>query len=1021
MKKNKIGSSAISGAFDRTVHKTEQTAVAVLMHWMRQIVEEEKLDLGLPDVETSASDKKRPDLIIYENRRSKNVLCLIEAKQPYFNVFNDHELKEPARLKATKRKAKYFATTNFKKLIWFNTEKVNSLKKEEEQIIDKYNLSEIDNLDDIENQKISEQIKRGLREFLLKLHSVHTGKESEPKLALDEFLIFRIHEKIRVLSSYYKNMIDDKCHKDSSFANSLKSWFVEQGWSFTFSHDDFAKASRQTAYLLINKILFYNLLQAKRPDKLDLLEIPLGYTRGHLIKSMLQAHFDLVLKIDYETIYTTDFIDEIAFPDSIEIIEEIKDYVNVLRKYDFSSLGFDIIGRIFERIIPESERHTLGQYFTSPDVIDLILKFCVKHEDDKVLDPSCGAGTFLVRAYQHKKLMNQLKTHNDILNTIWGNDIAKFPAHLATINLAINDLSQTENYPNILHEDFFALQADKEGFEADAWRKRRAKTLGKDVKEITYPRFFDAIIGNPPYTRQEEIPDTGVNKEELIESAVFSGDERLADISKRAGVHSYFFVHGTKFLKEDGYFGFIVSSLWLDSDYGVGLQEFFLKNYKIVALIESKVERWFTDADINTCILVLNKCGNEKEREKNKVRFVHLKKRLGKIIPPIEKNWEGQVQRSDALDGLVKTILSHSNVYENDDLKIYVKDQKSLWKEGFNSDDMKYVGTNWAKYIRAPEILFEVLRQKSKSLIKLSDVAKVRFGIKSGANEFFYLTEEEATRHEIEKEFLQPIVFTLKETPNYKVDKNQLKRKSIICWKDKKSLRGKKILRYILSGEEAGYAVRPTCHGRNPWYALGKNWEYAPLIFPAKVGERMPVLLNDNVYEDKKFYGVFPNNKKNIYLLGGILNSTIIRLFTEFSSRQLTGAQAIADIDVKVVEQLPMIDLHTIDSNVRKKIVSAYKKLLNEKAESVFIEIAENPNSIDFNRIKPARRNLDKIIMENLFGLNEEQQIKIYAAVVDMIKSRLSRSDSVYNGNGVNDVDLMMIKENIITTLLRQS
>jgi len=124
--------------------------------------------------------------------------------------------------------------------------------------------------------------------------------------------------------------------------------------------------------------------------------------------------------------------------------------VNILKRYDFSSLGFDVIGRIFERLIPESERHNLGQYFTDPDIVDLILQFCIKNEKDKVFDPSCGAGTFLVRAYQYKKLMNQTLTHEKILDTIWGNDIAKFPAHLSIINLAINNLSVEKNYPKIM-------------------------------------------------------------------------------------------------------------------------------------------------------------------------------------------------------------------------------------------------------------------------------------------------------------------------------------------------------------------------------------------------------------------------------------------------------------------------------------------------------------------------------------------------------------------------------------------
>ena len=88
MKKSELGGklTRIPGPFDTTSWKTERSAVAVLMHWMRGIIEQENLDLGLPDVDTSGADRKSPDIIIYESRRSQNVLCVIEAKQPYFDV-----------------------------------------------------------------------------------------------------------------------------------------------------------------------------------------------------------------------------------------------------------------------------------------------------------------------------------------------------------------------------------------------------------------------------------------------------------------------------------------------------------------------------------------------------------------------------------------------------------------------------------------------------------------------------------------------------------------------------------------------------------------------------------------------------------------------------------------------------------------------------------------------------------------------------------------------------------------------
>ncbi|MEJ5351868.1 MAG: N-6 DNA methylase [Melioribacteraceae bacterium] len=1011
---------SLPSPYNFSSHKTERSAVAIIMHWMREIIEKNNIDLGLPDVETSGTDRKMPDTVIYESRRSQNVLCVIEAKPPYYDIFDERDLKEPAREKATKRKAKYFCITNFKTFIWYKTENVNALKPEEEQIIEKYHLSEIENLDEIEQTRFSEKIKKALEDFLIKLFAVSTGKEPEPKQAIDEFLIFRLQEKIKFLSKHYTNIIEDQIHKDHTFYKKLKNWFLDQGWSFTKQIQDYDKAARQTAYLLVNKILFYNLLQAKRPQELDPLEIPKSLTKGELLKKTLQNYFDDVLKIDYETIFTTDFIDTIAFPDEKEVVNQIKELVNVLKRYDFSKLGYDIVGKIFESLIPGEERHILGQYFTNSDVVDLILNFCLHHENDKIIDPSCGAGTFLVRAYQHKKILNQRLEHEKILETLWGVDIAKFPAHLATINLAINDLASDKNYPNIIHDDFFNLKAGSEGFDLEKWRNSKAKTLTLHDRDIIYPRWFDAIVGNPPYTRQEEIPDIGTEKEKIIESALSNGNNKIADISKRAGIHAYFFVHGTKFLREGGYFGFIVSNSWLDVEYGKGLQEFFLKNYKIISIIESKVERWFEDADVNTCIVILQKCNNEKERNENIVRFVYLKKPLRNFIPPANDMWEKQIERINAIDKLKRTILAHNHFYENDELRIFPITQRELWKEGYDKEEKKFVGAKWGKYIRAPEILFKILKKGKDKFAPLKNFANIRFGIKTGANEFFYLTDEKIKQRGIEKKFLQPVIFSLKEIKGYKIDKEALKYKVIICDKPKEKLTGTNLLKYINWGEKQNYHKRPTCASRSPqpWYSLGTGWEYAPLIFPAKVGERMPVFLNENVFEDKKLYGIIPKKPNEKLLLAALLNSTLTRFFIEFTCRQLTGSQAIADIDVIVVQNLLIPNPKVLSTKVKKNLIEKFNNLCKSYAESIFVEIAPNPEDITLDKIKIERRELDKIIMEEILGLSDNEQLEVYCAVVDLVKSRIEKAKNSENKNNTKlEINIEQLKNSIINQI----
>ncbi len=96
--------------------------------------------------------------------------------------------------------------------------------------------------------------------------------------------------------------------------------------------------------------------------------------------------------------------------------------------------------------------------------MDVVNAFCIRQSEDNVLDPSCGSGSFLVRAYQRKswlkqdqRLSHHADTHQDRLGQIYGADISLFAAHLSTLNLAARDIQDEENYPRIRRGNFFEI------------------------------------------------------------------------------------------------------------------------------------------------------------------------------------------------------------------------------------------------------------------------------------------------------------------------------------------------------------------------------------------------------------------------------------------------------------------------------------------------------------------------------------------------------------------------------------
>ena len=90
-------------------------------------------------------------------------------------------------------------------------------------------------------------------------------------------------------------------------------------------------------------------------------------------------------------------------------------------------------------------------------------------------------------------------------------------------------------------------------------------------------------------------------------------------------------------------------------------------------------------------------------------------------------------------------------------------------------------------------------------------------------------------------------------------------------------------------------------------------------------------------------------------------------------------------------------------------------KLTKRPIGSVFEEIGANyPEEVSLDRVKPDRRKLDKIVMEEILGLSEKEQLDVYRAVVDLVKSRIERAKSVKKKTKKGKFDISALAEDIL-------
>ena len=272
-------------------------------------------------------------------------------------------------------------------------------------------------------------------------------------------------------------------------------------------------------------------------------------------------------------------------------------------------------------------------------------------------------------------------------------------------------------------------------------------------------RGFDIVIANPPYVRQEAIEDLtefylkNKYKEKLIQqiridwSYNYEGkekyrpDSRLHPIpqkfDRKSDLYVYFYLKGLKLLNEDGILCYISSNSWLDVGYGAKMQEILLKNIPIVAIYDNQAKRSFKHADVNTIIAILKAPKDrdcENEINNNEVSFVMFKKPFEEVLYS-----EIFIELEDE-KGLRN--LPEGRRRENEIYRLHKVKQSDLYEFGKDKESQIYAGNKWGgKYLRAPDIYWTILQKGKDKLVRLGDIAEVRFGIKTGANEFFYLED----------------------------------------------------------------------------------------------------------------------------------------------------------------------------------------------------------------------------------------------------------------------------------------
>jgi len=938
-----------------------------------------------------------------------------KSKQVYFELKNSHWdatneiLVKDAMLKAFDNGIEYFVTGTPRQLVIFKTFEPGTTIADRKLKI--YYLSNIQQDDEVLLDGYEQKVNPTLKQFLFDLSDlVHNIREIRWE-SIDGYFVNKLSAFILEASANMTEELKNKLNSNQDYRSKLIA-FLEQQEIFeielNFEREDIYKIAQLINYLFYLKVIFYTYLQRDLPElNLKTLIIPEDIS---LLNRALRERFDdVITKHDFELIFQESILDEIAINNNY--LETIKRNIEEISHLDFKDLDADIIGAIYNTLIDNREQHDRGQHFTNTNEVDIVCNFCIDEKSQFILDSGCGAGTFLVGAYKILKKNSQF-SHEQILEKIWGVEIALFPAFLSVMNLSLLNIKVIDNYPIIINKDFAKIRNDSthRGIVLNKSKQLTVKKLDGRIASVKLPEF-DVCIGNPPYTRHEMME----NKKKWIELSKrhYIG----GNLDAKCDLYVYYLIHTSSFLKEGGKLGYVIASSWLDTNFGTSLQKFLLENFKIICIIENQAIRSFSTASINTVILILEKCSVNEQREENIVRFVKITKSYDELFNSSNRN-----DYSKFVSKFVLQILSGES---SSNIEMVNVNQK--WLEEKSTIAGKYENGFWgANFLRAPEIFKKIIKDHQKNFVNTDTVVEVRYGIKSGANDFFYLVDETQKleilndsefllttgqpiekrnsllkkygwyyskltnqHHLIEREYCKPLFKSSKEAHNLQISKKKLKYYVLICNESKVFLKkkGERVLDYILLGESPKYQIneRSSVQGRKFWYSI--NLTQAPdFIFQSKIGDKYSTIDNrtSRVFNDKVLYCITVHQKWKKYsnLIFGIFNSIMYRFFIELFARQMTGHQTISDVDVSIVRR-------TIFPNP----VLFDKRL--EEFDDLFKVIAARPSNNIQVEISDSKRIQFEKFIGSIVGLSDAEVLELLSNAKKYVNDRNEKSKSI--------------------------
>lgn len=274
-------------------------------------------------------------------------------------------------------------------------------------------------------------------------------------------------------------------------------------------------------------------------------------------------------------------------PESIVFIDNQFSKVNLVDYHN------DPLSELYQTFIGSEARGNEGQFFTPTEAVKLLIEIIKPKENEKIIDPACGAGSFL--SYSARYLKSNNVTNQKISKNLFGIEKDEYLANLAQTHLALATLG----IANIVSADSI---------------ERKNKNGEKIQFELD--EKFDIVLANPPFGTKIKIGTDEAKKNfDLAYNWKLNKEtqkyEKTDKIIVNPSPQILFLELCIKLLKPNGRMGIVIPESLLSSSGSSYVVQYLLENMELNAVIGMPENLFKTSGKggthTKTCLVVATK------------------------------------------------------------------------------------------------------------------------------------------------------------------------------------------------------------------------------------------------------------------------------------------------------------------------------------------------------------------------------------------------------------------------------